>query len=396
VYPLNTILIGGDEAALPDVRRELMNVSAHLEAEFRRAADAIDALRRTRNEKRLVLYHLESPSALDLLGRMSSLFPGWPVVVLMGRDGPDGSRHDEMITAMRAGASQIISLPLCPRDFKAALDRVAVQYVYSARGSDLIAVAGATGGCGATTLGINLAFEAAHLHGLRCVLVDLSLKMGVIASHLNLRPTASILDLLRDSRRVDALLLQRVLVKVTDNFMVLPGPEGISGAATAAAHDLSHVLDVLRQVADVIVLDVPCTYDDLYFEALSGAAHAVLIGEQKLPSVRALKLVRESLVENPGRRDHVVINRYDPKAKGFTTERLLKPLGVTEVLTVARDDGAMEGAMVGGCVLRLAAPRSQALADISELAGLLLNRQACAPARPAGLFGRLGRAISNT
>jgi pilus assembly protein CpaE len=395
VYPLNAILIGGDERALPPVRCELLNLSAHLEAEFRLAGDAIEALRRSRGEKRLLLYHLESERDIESIVRLTAVFPGWPIVALMAGDGPEGSPPVDLITAMRSGACQIISLPPCPRDFKAALDRVAVQYVYSARGSEVIAVAGATGGCGATTLAINLAYEAAHGHGLRCVLVDLSLKMGVIATHLNLEPAASILDLLRDPRRVDATLMQRVLLKVTDRFMVLPGPDGIAGAQAPSPQDVAHVLDVLHQVADLIVLDVPCTYDDLYFDTLSGAGNAVLIGEQKLPSVRALKLVRDSLAPNPGRRDHIVINRYDPKNKDFTADRLLKPLGASDVLTIGRDDDSMKAAMIAGCALRLAAPRSPALAELGELTRMLLNRQSPPPARPAGLFGRLGRAFSN-
>jgi pilus assembly protein CpaE len=392
---MNAILIGADDGELPHVRRELSNLSAHLEAEFRQPSDAIDALRKARGEKRLLLYRIGGPSDLDALGRLAAIFHGWPVIALVA--GSDGARDVDLIAAMRAGAAQIIALPPCPHDFKAALDRVAVQFVYSARGSDVIAVAGATGGCGATTLAINLAFEAAHRHGTRCALVDLSLKMGVVATHLNIRPKSSILDLLRDARRVDATLVQQVLVRVTDNFMVLPGPDGIVGAVSAAPLDVAHLLDVLRQLADVIIIDVPCTYDDLYFETLSTAAHAILVGEQKLPSVRALKLVRESLAPNPGRQDHVVINRFEPRDKDFAADRLLKPLGVPHFATIARDDAPMQAAMLNGCVLRLVAPRSQALADIVALAGSLLHRRESPAAPPSvGWLGRVGRVFSNS
>ena len=34
MYPLNAILIGRDESLLPHVRRELMNCSSQLEAEY--------------------------------------------------------------------------------------------------------------------------------------------------------------------------------------------------------------------------------------------------------------------------------------------------------------------------------------------------------------------------
>jgi pilus assembly protein CpaE len=295
---------------------------------------------------------------------------------------------------MRAGACQIVSLPLCPKDFKAALDRIALHYVYALRETKVIAVAGVTGGCGATTLAINLACEIAHLHKLRCVLVDLSLKMGVIATHLNLQPTSSILDLLRDVRRVDTVLLQRVLVPVMDHCSLLPGPDGIAGDVTVSLENIGHLLDTLKQITDVIVLDVPCTYDELYFEAIAGAGQAVLIGEQTLPSIRALKLVHDAIGRNPRRRDHLVVNRYEPKKKGFHVENLLKPLEVSSLMTVVRDDEAMSRALGHGCTLRLALARSPALSDIGALADLLLDRNAQPPAKPLGLFGRLGRALT--
>src|SRR5262249_7679523 len=83
VYPLDAILIGREEAWLPHVRRELLNVSAHLEAEFRLASEAIEALRRSRAEKRLILYLVESSSDMEALGRLAAILSGWPIVALM-------------------------------------------------------------------------------------------------------------------------------------------------------------------------------------------------------------------------------------------------------------------------------------------------------------------------
>ncbi len=88
----------------------------------------------------------------------------------------------------------------------------------------MIAVAGVTGGSGATTVALNLAYEIADRHSLRCVLVDLSLRMGVVASLLNIEPAYTINDLLRDSRRIDTNLAQQALIRVADNFEILAGP----------------------------------------------------------------------------------------------------------------------------------------------------------------------------
>jgi pilus assembly protein CpaE len=395
MYALKAILIGRDENLLAQVRRELINCTCQLEAEYPDVQGAIVAQRSSAGQKRLVVLHLGTPPELDGLSRLNVSLPGWPVLVLVDADDhSNGSRGEAIIGIMRAGASQIVSLPLQPRDFKDVLDRIAAQSVQARKESKVIAVAGATGGCGATIIAINLAFEIANQHGLRCVLVDLSLRMGAVATHLNLEPTHTILDLLRDVSRVDAVLVQQALTKVTDNFQILAGPNEFVAASATSSQDIAHVVDALKQIAAVIVLDTPCTYDDIYFDTLASAGEVVLIGEQKLPSVRALRMIHERLGQAVGS-EYLVINRFDAKNSGFAVDRLLKPLGASKLYTVARDDAAMSAAVDGGYLLRRVAPRSSALADIASLAKAILNLDSPAPVKPLGLFGRLGRALTN-
>ena len=58
MYPLNVILIGSIGTSLPVVRRELLNRSAHLEAEFADPGDAANALGQ---------FHPEAREALPVL-----------------------------------------------------------------------------------------------------------------------------------------------------------------------------------------------------------------------------------------------------------------------------------------------------------------------------------------
>jgi pilus assembly protein CpaE len=395
MYPLNAILIGRNDQLLPQVRRELMNCSCQIEAEYPDVGSAVVALRPSIGEKRVVILHLGTPPELDALSRLNVGLPGWPILVLMDEENhSNGSHGAGIISIMRAGATQIVSLPLQSHDFKEVLERIAVQFVFAVKESKVIAVAGATGGTGGTTIAINLAFEIAHQHGLRCVLVDLSLRMGVVACHLNLVPTNTIVDLLRDVTRVDPILVQQVLINVTDNFQVLAGPQEFVAPSAIKSQDVTHVINVLKQIASVVVLDVPCTYDDTYFDALSSAGQVVLIGEQKLPSIRALRMVHDRL-GRPSGTEFVAINRFDSKNSGFAVDRLLNPLGVSRLFTIARDDPGMAAALEGGCVLRRVAPRSPALTDIVTLANSLINLDSPAPVKPVGLFSRLSRALAN-
>ena len=395
MYPMNAIFIGRDEKLLADVRQELMNCSCKLEAQYEDVRGAVVALRSSADEKRVMILHLSAPPDLAAISRLNVSFPGWPVLVLMDQDDHlNGSRGEAFIGIMRAGASQIVSLPLQELDFKDALDRIAVQFVRAVKECKVIAVAGATGGCGATIIAINLAFEIAHTFGLHCVLVDLSLRIGAVACHLNIEPANTIVDLLRDIGRVDAHLVQQVLTDVADNFQILAGPHEFISPSAVSSQDVAHVVELLKQIADVVVLDVSCSYDNTYFDTLASASQVVLIAEQKLPSIRALRMVHERLGREIGT-EFLVINRFDPKNSGFAVDRLLKPLGASKLYTVARDDAAMSAAVDGGYLLRRVAPRSAAVTDIALLAKTLLNVDSPAPAKPLGLFSRLGRALAN-
>jgi pilus assembly protein CpaE len=395
MYPLNAIIVSHDPGLNSQIKRELTNRKASLEAEFSDVGRAIDSLRRTAAEKRLVILHMGSIRDLDALRRLTTFFPGWPIVAVVEGYDPSGSLGQVVVEIMRAGASNILSVPIVSEDFKEALDRIAAQFVHSAQEAQVIAVAGATGGSGATTIALNLAHEIADRQKLRCILVDLSLRMGVITSHLNIEPTHSIIDLLRDTSRLDKFLAQQVLYKVTDNLEILAGPLKLLAPGTTSSHDLARVIEILKQICDVIVLDVPCTYDDIYFDTLAAADQIILIGEQKLPSIRALKMVREAL-GRAGGTQHLVINQFDPKIKGFALDHLLKPLGVSTLQKVARDDLGMSAAMDAACTLRVASSRSPALADIVALADLVMPLEVTTPIKPVGLLGRLSRAFANS
>ncbi len=394
MYPLNMILINFDDEVLPHVRREAENCSAHIEAEYPDIESAYHGLR-SETERRLLVVQIQPPGDLEELRHLSNSLNGWPILALL--DGEERvTQNSSFFDVMRNGATQIAGLPLVSEYFRDALERIAQQFVYASRSTTIVAVTGAIGGCGATSLAINLASEISHNRKLRCILIDLSLRMGMIAAHLNMEPKHTILDLLEDPRRVDALLVKKVVAPITDNFGILAGPDRFF-ERKATAKDVLQVVNVSRQIADFIVLDLPCSYDDFYFDILSAAGRVVLVGEQTLPAVRALRLVHEAMGRNDvGGSEHIVVNRYDPKILGFSTDRLLGPLGVPTLLTVARDDASLAECLNQGLSLRLIAPHSKVLSDINRLADLLVPQSVPirVPAKPTGLLRRLSRAFN--
>ena len=388
MYQLNVILIGCHEDVVPHVRRELTSNRAKIESAFPDVGDTLEALGATRTKKRLLIVHLKPFEGMDELHRLSRALPNWPVMVLMEAGGEDRLQlNSAFLGAMRMGASQIVALPVHAEDFKTALDRLAMHFVYASTDqSNVIAVAGVTGGCGATSLAINLGQAISHLWNKRCVLVDLSLKLGAVAAHLNIEPPHSINDLLRDVKGVDETLIKKVLFKISEHFQLVAGPDHLVATPLYSSAEVLRVLELIKPFCDVVLLDLPCTYDAFYFDLLAEATQIVLVGEQKVPSIRALKLVREMVGRDQSPElEHLVINRFDKNAVSLSVPLLIRILGVKRLHTIAQDESSFSSASNRGCTLRLSSPCSQALAEIDALATRLVNPDASSDGRPKGI-----------
>jgi pilus assembly protein CpaE len=376
VYPLDVVLIGCGDDVAPHLRLELLNNGATPEFEFQDVSQALEALRSSKDKRRLVILRLEPFETFEDLGRLCHALPNCSIVALMDSSGDDRIQlNSSFLSVMRLGASQIVGLPLNPQDFKTALKRIGEKTVIWAKDrSQVFAVAGVTGGCGATSLAINLGQEIAHLWKKRCILADLSRKLGAASSHLNVEPTRSINDLLCHKRRLDESLIREVLVRIDENYDLLPGPDRLVAGQAYSSADVLQLMDRLKPFCDVLVLDLPCTYDDFYFEVLKAADHVVLVGEPKVPSIRALKLVHQMVGRSrPDETQHVVINRFDENAGSLCSALLARILESARFHTIPQELCAFSDTENRGCTLRQSALHSAALAEIGTLARHLVE-----------------------
>jgi pilus assembly protein CpaE len=387
MYPLKPILVGCDDDLLPHVRRELSNLGVDPEGEFHDARRAVDTLYATRTQPRLFILNLASVGDLSHLRRLSSTFLGQPILALI-----KGKNPDALIATQRAGAVQVVPLPLDPGDFRLALDCIGMQFGFGAAATCIIAVSGVTGGCGATSVAINLAYEIAQQYQRPTILAELSAQVGMLAAYLNFEPKYTLYDLLKHAAGIDSYMVKNALVSFADHLQVLAGPNRVITDLQVTADDIARLLEHSRRLAEVIVLDVPATYTDLYFATLAASDQVVVVGEQKIPSVRNLKLTLESLAGAGLHSHHVLINRYDPNRKGFALEALRELLRFPELRPIANDEENLSAALSEGRPLRLQAPRSPVLADIDNLACSLIHvtEDSPAAARPkANFLGQL-------
>ena len=361
---------GGEPAAdAPDLASAREDAAAH-------AADA-----------HLFIVHVAPDLDLSLLATLAACLPGQPVLALL----PVGTDVRRVLAAQRAGASQVVTLPLNEADFLQALDCLIAQFAPAPREGHVLAVCGVSGGAGATTLALNLAYEIAQTPNARrsVLLVELARGMGSLATYLDVSPELTTHDLVRDAGHLGPAGVRRAVTSVAPGLDVLVGPYEEISPGAVSSRNVFQLIESCRKIASVVVLDVPCTLDDLQFETLTLADRVALVAVQSVSSIRTLEKVRDTLEREQGINDLVlVLNRYEPAVPGFSAERIAQLLGVPAVSTVAGDPSVM-AAQNHAKPLLAAAPHSPVIADVRRLAARLSNAPAPPPAEAGDRLQRI-------
>ncbi len=361
MYSLKVYLVGCDpNAALTqDVRREVKKRWSRIQGEYPSVEAAKKGIWVAENEPVLIIARLKSIEELAVLRQHCGPSPEHAILALLDIH----ADHTIVVKAMHAGATQVAVLPLEADDFVEALNCIAAKIKSNVESAQTIVVAGATGGSGSTTIALNLADEIA-VHKRSCILAELAMRMGTLATYLNAEVNYTINDLAMHMDRLDSFLVEQSLTKINDYLAILAGPHDAIPSELPDVEGIFQVLEVLRQIAKVLVIDLPATFDDSYFRALAMADQTILVVEQSVVSIRGAHLVCQAMGNS-----HVpliVVNRYDPKAQGLNADRIRDFLKPCEVLTVAADE-AMIAASNSGHTLRTENPKSPALVDIQKI-----------------------------
>jgi hypothetical protein len=114
------ILVGCGDRECSGVSDLLRDCDCEVEAVFPDVRSAIDGIRLSQNEKRTCIVHVSTHEEVQQLKWLSESFVGRPVMAVVR-----GDCDSELVFAVsRAGASQILPLPLSVADLRESLDNV--------------------------------------------------------------------------------------------------------------------------------------------------------------------------------------------------------------------------------------------------------------------------------
>jgi len=153
----------------------------------------------------------------------------------------------------------------------------------------MIAVVGAKGGVGASTVAHNIAWHIARDIALDSVVIDLDLAFGTASLDYNQDPVQGIANAVFSPDRLDSSFMERLMAKCTDNLSLLAAPATLDHVYDFGADAFDSIFDTLRMTTPCIVLDVPHQWTAWTRRALVGADDILIVAEPDLANMRNAK-----------------------------------------------------------------------------------------------------------
>jgi pilus assembly protein CpaE len=223
----------------------------------------------------------------DILGGLDSLAEvcdaGTRVVVI--------GRHNDVVLyreLVRRGISDYLIAPV------GALDVVrSICGLFSSPDAKpvgrVIAVIGAKGGVGASTIAHNIGWAIARDLHLDTVVGDLDLGFGTAGLDYNQDPPQGIADAVFSPDRIDTAFVDRLLSKCTDHLSLLAAPATLDRVYDFSTEAFDSICDSLRATVPCIVLDVPHQWTGWTKRTLIAADDILIVAGPDLANLRNAK-----------------------------------------------------------------------------------------------------------
>src|SRR4051812_48006233 len=290
--------------------------------------------------------------------------------------------------ALRAGIRDVLPAPVDTSQLAEAVRRVVGSLSasrapvpgYAEPAGDLghiVTVFSTKGGAGKSGIAANLAVVLARRSTRPVVLVDADLQFGDIAVMLKLAPQHTIVDAVGSIDRLDASLLQNLLVRhEPSGVFVLPAPLEPAFADQIGADEMVRIVEMLRTFADFVVVDTPAYFNDVVLGLIEVSDDVLLVAGMDIPNIKNVKIGLQTLrlLNTPMSKIRLVLNRANSKVKLDVgeVERTLQ----LKADSLIPSDVVVPQSVNKGAPVVLDAPKSGVARALEQLADLFLTDDA--------------------
>lgn len=341
-----------------------------LEAECSRYEFFADVVAQTHPDIGIVVLDSNPQKGLELVERLGQVSPECAILVISSLT--DGQ---VILQAMRAGAKEFLNQPVKLQDILDALGRISERKYgrgeSKARGCSVIAVAGATGGVGTTSVAVNIGAALAKDPKKTAALIDLDLCLGDADVLLDAIPDYTLVDVAQNVSRLDFALLKRSLTKHASGLYLLPRPVQLEDMALITPDDLQRVIGLMKATFSHLVIDLSKGYTANDMIALQMANHILLVTQLDLPCLRNVVRLLTSFRENKelSEKIKIVVNRAGLEAGAISLKKAQETIGREIFWQVPNDYRTMVEVRNNGVPLVEQAPKAaltQSIVGLSE------------------------------
>ena len=272
-------------AAIQAAGEDRRMAKAHLRIQMGGLTAAVEAYQSSPTPNVIIL-ESEHPNEdiLEGLDQLANYCDAGTRVVVIGRMN-DVTLYRELV---RRGVSDYLIAPVSTLQIVRA-----VCGLFSAPDAKpvgrVIAVVGAKGGVGASTVAHNIAFSISHDLALDAVVTDLDLAFGTAGLDFNQDPPQGIAEAVFSPDRIDTAFVDRLLAKCTDHLSLLAAPATLDRVYDFGADAFDSIFDSLRATVPCVVVDVPHQWTGWSKQTLISADDILIVAAPDLANLRNTK-----------------------------------------------------------------------------------------------------------
>jgi pilus assembly protein CpaE len=179
----------------------------------------------------------------------------------------------------------------------------------------IVTVFSAKGGVGCSTIAVNVAIALQQNAASKVALVDTSLQFGDVGVLLNLYASRTIADLASHVDELDNELINDIFIAHSSGIKALLAPPRPEVADTVAPALVTDVLERLRSMFDIIIVDTSSVLDDLVLSVLDISDKIIVVTTPEIPAIKNAKLLFEvtEALEYERERIMFILNKVDKR-----------------------------------------------------------------------------------
>jgi pilus assembly protein CpaE len=272
-------------AAVQSAGEDRRLVKAHVKIQMGGGTAAVEAYR-TSPTPNVIIIEAEArgDEILHRLDQLAEVCDAGTRVIVVGRIN-DVTLYRELT---KRGVSDYLMSPIGTLDVVRSVCGLFTAPEAKAVGR-IIAVVGAKGGVGASTIAHNIAWAIARDLSLDTVVTDLDLAFGTAGLDYNQDPPQGIADAVFSPDRIDTAFVDRLLSKCTDHLSLLAAPATLERVYDFGAESFDSILDSLRSSIPCIILDVPHIWSGWTRRLLVSADDILVVAGPDLANLRNAK-----------------------------------------------------------------------------------------------------------